>query len=131
MAGFDLIVKSELSLSEVRKALSLSFELPEENIEVVDGYPEAETSAKIKVLCMRTDAGGDYRLHLSIEYHCFEILTDPMVAASRFATVANSVCLFPSSDDNPYAMILISPGLEGKQITLRADDLDAGEYRVI
>lgn len=131
MSGFDLILKDAFSLSQIREGLAAACGVPKDCVVAIDGYPEDILPPGTQILSMRTDAGGDFQTHLSIELMTLDSCESSTLIAMRLSEILSSDCLLPDIGDNPYSMNLISPGVPMRNVLLRADDLDDGEYRLI
>lgn len=129
--GFDLLISRVATDSEVIVALSAALRLTHEEIAVIDKFPLEAFGAAVKVMCIKVEVEGEFRLKLSIDLFSDEIMVPREQVAREIAYRLDVSVLLDDGSPNPYRMLLVKSGEAPEIAYLHADDADEGVYRLI
>lgn len=128
MSGFDLILEKKVSKTELKKAISESFNIPEQSIVITDDYIDTPLTDDVRLWCMENETQGDFLLVCQFFIRDKSIENCPEIISKKISYVLASRCLIPDDSSNPLTWIMVSPDGSEKPVILDSDELDDDRY---
>lgn len=128
MSGFDLILEKKVSKTELKKAISESFNIPEQSIVITDDYIDTPLTDDVKLWCMANETQGDFLLVCQFFIRDKSIENCPEMISKKISCILGSTCLIPDDSLSPLRWIMISPDGSKKSVILDSDELDNDKY---
>lgn len=128
MSGFDLILEKKVSKTELKKAISESFNIPEQSIVITDDYIDTPLTDDVKLWCMANETQGDFLLVCQFFIRDKSIENCPEMISKKISYILGSTCLIPDDSLSPLTWIMISPDGSKKSVILDSDELDNDKY---
>lgn len=128
MSGFDLILEKKVSETKLQKAISESFNIPEQSIVITDDYVNTPLTDDIRLWCMVNETNGDFLLVCQFFIRDKSIENCPDIISKKISYILDSRCLIPDDSRSPLTWIMISQDGSEKSVILDSDELDNDRY---
>jgi hypothetical protein len=126
----DILISRGLTDDEIRPFFSRVFNTPVERISVVSSIEEAPPPENSDILCVRSRAGGDFPLLLSVSL--LDTLERSVLwVVGRLCEDLKCSCLVSDDSPSPYRMIKVTGVEQFVIVDLDAELLDELEQYVV
>ncbi|MBK5074154.1 hypothetical protein I2492_14165 [Budviciaceae bacterium CWB-B4] len=131
MSGFDLILEKNPTKSQLKSALSKSFDIKEENIYLSEDIEDFPSSDDNELWCVTYEKEGDFLLLCNFFIGEESQKNPPNIITKKICHMLDSKALIDDGRINPYTWLMVLPDGSEKLIKLDPDEMNNERYFIV